>query len=113
MGGLAQLIAVLGTIASLGSSQALGVDEIIRQNFPALRLSPEGRDGKRRVTSGTLILNGKTVATGAQIGSQVEFLELPLGASLPVSNTLRVDVEGNSDAFVTIVVEEIDAKVQG
>ena len=44
MGGLAQLVAVLGTIGSLGSSQALGVDEIVRQNFPALRLSPEGRD---------------------------------------------------------------------
>ena len=78
-----------------------------------LRLINGDVSGKRRVTGGTLILNGKTIAANAQINSKVEFLEVPLGSTLPVDNVLRVDVQGPTDAFVTIIVEEIDAKVKG
>jgi len=62
------------------------------------------------VTAGTITLNGVGILGGAQISDRVEFLEVPLGSSLPVDNALGVQFQGASDAYVTIIVEETDAQ---
>jgi hypothetical protein len=63
-----------------------------------------------RVTAGTVTLNGVAILGRAQISDRVEFLEVPLGSSLPVDNALVVQLQSASDAYVTIIVEETDAQ---
>jgi hypothetical protein len=63
-----------------------------------------------RVTAGTVTLNGVAILGRAQISDRVEFLEVPLGSSLSVDNALGVQLQGASDAYVTIIVEETDAQ---
>ena len=75
-----------------------------------LRVVNGDRNGLRRVTAGTIELNGRVVVADGQLTNQVEFLNVPLGSSLPVQSTLFVRLQGASDSLVTIVVEETDAQ---
>lgn len=63
-----------------------------------------------RVTGGTITLNGAAIAGGGQINDQVEFLDIPLGSSLLVDNALDVQLQGASDAYAIIIIEETDTQ---
>jgi hypothetical protein len=77
-----------------------------------LRVVNGGSRGVHRVTGGTVTLNGVTLTAPGHINEQVEFLDVPLGSSLPVDNVVEVQLQGSSDAFVTVLVEETDARLR-
>jgi hypothetical protein len=60
---------------------------------------------RRRVTGGTIKLNGSVIAASTQLHGRMEFFTVLLGSSLLVENTLDVQVEGPAGSFVTVVVK--------
>lgn len=70
-----------------------------------LRVVNGDRLGQHRVTAGSVKVNG-TEVVGAALNSGAEFVEVNLGAALPVRSVLEVALTGPAGASVVVSVEE-------
>jgi hypothetical protein len=70
-----------------------------------LRIVNGAPTGLGRVTGGTIELNDVTIVGPGQLGSGVEFLTVPVNATLTDINRLDIDLTGEAGSFVTIVID--------
>jgi hypothetical protein len=74
-----------------------------------LRVTNGSREGRGRVRSARILLNGTEIVAHGRLNSKTEFLWVPVSRFLRAQNVLTVTVEGKSGSEIYLTLEDLAA----